>query len=352
MSKATANFSKPLIAWYLQNKRNLPWRQTKDPYQIWLSEIMLQQTRVQQGLPYYLKFTQEFPTVSKLAGASEQQVLKLWQGLGYYSRARNLHATAKYVAFELGGKFPNNYKDLLKLKGVGDYTASAIASICFDEPAAVVDGNVYRALSRAYGIDTPINSSTGQREFKQLAQQLIDPKQPGTFNQAIMEFGARLCKPKNPLCDSCFFNSSCSALANDRITELPVKKGKTKVKKRYFNYLVLQGPQGETILRQRLAKGIWHKMYEFPNVETHGPASAKDIENSEVFKSLLNGNNSFELICYNDSAVVHKLSHQHLEITYWILQTDLQSEALISADKIGEFPVPVVLERFINSYNF
>lgn len=352
MSKTGVNFSKPLITWYLQNKRNLPWRQTKDPYKIWLSEIMLQQTRVEQGLPYYLKFIQNFPSVNDLADAPEEQVLKLWQGLGYYSRARNLHTTAKHIAYELGGVFPDNYKDLLKLKGVGDYTASAIASICFDEPAAVVDGNVYRALSRAYGIDTPINSTAGQKEFKALAQELIDPQQPGTFNQALMEFGARLCKPRNPDCKDCFFNESCGALAADRVSELPVKNGKTKVRKRYFNYLVLQGPEGETYLQQRTSKGIWHKLYEFPNVETDASAKLAEILNSDVYKELITVNTEANLTKYNDSPVVHKLSHQHLEITYWIVETDLETEKLITPDQIHDFPVPVVLERFINSYDF
>lgn len=352
MNEVSANFSNPLIAWYLQNRRSLPWRQTTDPYRIWLSEIMLQQTRVEQGLPYYIKFTERFPTVTDLAEASEEEVLKLWQGLGYYSRARNLHATAKYVSGEMRGEFPDNYKDLLKLKGVGDYTASAIASICFNEAAAVVDGNVYRALSRAFGIATAIDSSSGQKEFKAMAQALIDPKRPGTFNQALMEFGARLCKPRNPDCPSCFFKDNCQAKATGEIASLPFKKGKTKVRKRYFNYIVLRNQHGETLLQQRHNKGIWHKLYEFPNVETEGPAKKTEILKSEVYHQLVAKGESMALIRYNDSPVAHKLSHQHLEITYWILESTLQSEALISADKIHDFPVPVVLERFINSYDF
>ena len=211
-------FSKKLKHWYSNNKRELPWRQTKDPYFIWLSEIILQQTQVNQGLPYYVKFTENFPTIYHLASADESAVLKLWQGLGYYSRARNLHATAKYVVSELDGKFPNNYKDLIKLKGIGDYTASAIASICFNEATAVVDGNVYRVLSRYFGIDTPINSSKGAKVFKQLAQELIDLKDPATFNQAIMEFGATQCKPQNPDCKICPFNASCIAFKKIGIT--------------------------------------------------------------------------------------------------------------------------------------
>ena len=204
------SFSKQLIYWYLQNDRDLPWRKTKNPYFIWLSEIMLQQTRVSQGLSYYLTFTKEFPTVFDLANASEAKVLKLWQGLGYYSRARNLHASAKMIANEFNGVFPSTYKEIKKLKGVGDYTASAISSICFDEVQAVVDGNVYRVLSRYFGVATPINSTKGIKEFRALAQTLIDPTQPGEYNQAIMDFGALHCKPQNPLCDTCLLYTSPS----------------------------------------------------------------------------------------------------------------------------------------------
>ena len=194
------HFHNTLIYWYLQNKRDLPWRKTKNPYLIWLSEIILQQTRIDQGLDYYLKFSETFPTVFDLAQADEASVLKLWQGLGYYSRARNLHFSANFIVTELNGTFPNSYKSLLQLKGVGDYTASAIASICFNEAAAVVDGNVYRVLARYFGISTPINSSKGIKQFKQLAQTLITKQDPGTYNQAIMEFGAKQCKPQNPDC--------------------------------------------------------------------------------------------------------------------------------------------------------
>ena len=204
-------FSNTLIQWYLQNNRELPWRKTKNPYFIWLSEIMLQQTRVAQGMSYYLKFIEVFPTVFDLAKATESTVLKMWQGLGYYSRARNLHFTANQIASELNGEFPSTYKEIIKLKGIGDYTASAISSICFNKPTAVVDGNVYRVLSRYFGIQTPINSATGIKEFKALAQTLIDTEQPGTYNQAIMDFGALHCKPQNPLCESCVFNDGCIA---------------------------------------------------------------------------------------------------------------------------------------------
>ena len=215
------NFSNNLIKWYSVNKRSLPWRETVNPYYIWLSEIILQQTQIKQGLPYYLSFTKEFPNIFDLANADETRVLNLWQGLGYYSRARNLHFTAKFIANELNGIFPDTYQDLIKLKGVGDYTASAIASICYNKPTPVVDGNVYRFLSRYFGIETPINSSKAKKEFKDLAQELIDVRNPAEFNQAIMEFGARQCKPQNPDCEKCPFNSSCVALQKNLIKKLP-----------------------------------------------------------------------------------------------------------------------------------
>src|SRR5690606_35061662 len=223
---------------------------TTNPYNIWLSEIILQQTQIVQGLPYYEEFLKAFPTIFHLANAPESQVLKLWQGLGYYSRARNLHATAKYIVAECNGVFPNNYKELHQLKGVGDYTASAIASICFREPAAVVDGNVYRVLSRVFGVETPINSTKGIKDFKSLAQELIDADDPGTYNQAVMEFGAVHCKPRNPDCNICIFNSSCYALANNKVDKLPVKTSKTKIRNRYFNYLVFLSSDEKTILQK------------------------------------------------------------------------------------------------------
>jgi len=210
------SFSKKILQWYAQNKRDLPWRKTRDPYRIWLSEIMLQQTRVAQGIPYYHRFIKSFPKVEDLAAASEEEVLKLWQGLGYYSRARNLHATAKLISEEYQGKFPSTYKELIKLKGVGDYTASAIASICFDAPEAVVDGNVYRVLARYFGVNTPINSAAGISYFKELAQSVMDSAEIRDYNQGIMEFGAIQCAPKKPYCLHCPLNDSCLALQQNK----------------------------------------------------------------------------------------------------------------------------------------
>jgi A/G-specific adenine glycosylase len=248
----TMKFSNTLVYWYLQNNRDLPWRKTKNPYFIWLSEIMLQQTRVAQGLSYYQKFTTTFPTVFDLAKADESTILKMWQGLGYYSRARNLHFSAKQIVEELNGEFPSTYEEIIKLKGIGDYTASAIASICFEEATAVVDGNVYRVLSRYFGIKTAINSTAGIKEFKALAQTLIDRKQAGTFNQAIMDFGALHCKPQNPLCEICPLSDGCVALEKNLTKELPVKEKKIKVRKRYFNFLVIKTGDDKTNYRTNI----------------------------------------------------------------------------------------------------
>jgi len=345
-------FSKTLTHWYSNNKRNLPWRETNNPYYIWLSEVILQQTQVKQGLPYYVAFVSKFPTVFELAKADESDVLKLWQGLGYYSSARNLHASAKYVANELKGKFPDNYMDLLELKGVGDYTASAIASICFNEPTAVVDGNVYRVLSRYFGIDTPINSSKGTKEFKALAQELIDKKHPAEFNQAIMEFGATQCKPKNPYCHICPFNEGCLAFNNNRIAELPVKIKSAKAKKKHFNFLVFISEDNKTILEKRESKGIWQNLYQFPLIETE--KNANDIEGFNNFlenHDLLKGI-SFELSLYNKEPILHKLSHQHLYTQFWVVNVEKLPTEGVSIGKVREFAVPILIGNFIESFNF
>ncbi len=345
-------FSKTLTYWYSNNKRNLPWRETIIPYYIWLSEIILQQTQVKQGLPYYEAFVGKFPTVFDLAKADESDVLKLWQGLGYYSRARNLHASAKYVANDLKGKFPDNYKDLLKLKGVGDYTASAIASICFNEVAAVVDGNVYRVLSRYFGIDTPINSSKGAKEFKALAQELIDKKHPAEFNQAIMEFGATQCKPKNPYCHICPFNEGCIAFNTNSIAELPVKIKSAKAKKKHFNFLVFVSEDGKTILEKREGKGIWQNLYQFPLIETEKIISSVEgfntlLENHDILKDV-----TFELSLYNKEPIIHKLSHQHLHTKFWVVNLEKLPVEGVSIGKVREFAVPILIGNFIESFNF
>ena len=341
-------FSNTLIYWYLQNNRELPWRKTKNPYFIWLSEIMLQQTRVAQGLSYYLKFTTDFPTVFDLANADESTVLKMWQGLGYYSRARNLHFSAKLIANELNGEFPATYKEIIKLKGIGDYTASAIASICFNEPTAVVDGNVYRVLSRYYGIKTPINSSAGIKEFKAIAQTLIDESQPGTFNQAIMDFGALHCKPQNPLCETCPFSDSCVALEKKLTKELPVKEKKIKVRNRYFNFLVIKTDDNKTILSERKGKGIWQGLYQFPLIESDKNINKNQLIASEEFTNLLPTETTLSL--FNEKEIVHKLSHQHLYTQFWIVETAKATEATIKWTEIEKYPVPILIANFLEAF--
>ena len=342
------SFSNVLIYWYLQNERDLPWRKTKNPYLIWLSEIMLQQTRVAQGLSYFMKFKETFPTVFDLAKADEQTVLKMWQGLGYYSRARNLHFTAKYISEELNGEFPSTYNEIKKLKGIGDYTASAISSICFNEAAAVVDGNVYRVLSRYFGIKTAINSSAGIKEFKSLAQTLIDETQPGTFNQAIMDFGALHCKPQNPLCETCPFANSCVAFEQNLTKELPVKEKKLKVRNRYFNYLVIVTDDKKTILSERKNKGIWQGLYQFPLIESTENIDEKAIIVSEEFQNLFVSETTISL--FNQQEIVHKLSHQHLYTKFWIVKVNSLKEATIKWKEVKKFPVPVLINNFLNEY--
>ncbi len=341
-------FSKTLIAWYLKNQRDLPWRKTIDPYKIWLSEIMLQQTRVAQGMPYYLKFIDAYPEVFDLANADEEEVLKLWQGLGYYSRARNLHATAKYVSNHLNGIFPNNYKELKKLKGIGDYTASAIASICYQEPKAVLDGNVFRVLSRVYGIDTPINSSAGIKTFSALSQDLIDVNKPDIFNQAIMDFGATHCTPKKPLCSTCVFLNICEAFNKNIVSDLPVKTKKNKIKKRYFNYVVPIVQTDKTILNKRIGNGIWSNLYEFPLLETQNSADFDFVFGSLSKLNLIN--KDFDLSLYNEHEIVHKLSHQHIYTKFWIATSNEVTTNTILISDIHKFPVPVLISNFINKF--
>ena len=256
-------FSPILLAWYQQNKRDLPWRHTKDPYKIWLCEIIMQQTRIAQGLDYYNRFVKTFPTPRSLAQASEDKVLKLWQGLGYYSRARNLYAAAKSIK----GKFPTTYEGVRALKGVGDYTAAAICSIAYDMPYAVVDGNVYRVLARVFGIATPIDSTEGKKQFTALAQRLLDKKHPGDFNQAMMDFGALVCAPQNPQCEKCPLAKTCKARKDSTQEKLPVKAQQTKVTTRYFHYIYVE--QGRfTWICQRGPGDVWQHLYEVPLVES------------------------------------------------------------------------------------
>ena len=341
-------FSEKILDWYGAHKRDLPWRSTREPYKIWLSEIILQQTRVVQGIPYYNRFVQNFPTIQDLASATEEEVLKLWQGLGYYSRARNLHATAKIIVRDYHGKFPETYHELISLKGIGDYTASAIASICFDQPEPVVDGNVYRVLSRYFGVDLPINSSAGIKYFKELARKLMSIDHIRDYNQGIMEFGAVQCVPKNPVCDECPLASGCVALAENRIGTLPVKNKKAAVKKRHFNYVVGLDSDNKTRIVQRNGNDIWKNLYEFPMIE-----SVKELTDREIFSQCgeMLGVNEIDGIYENNATpLVHKLSHQHLYAKFWIVQTSEDFEEGISLDELERFPVPVLIADFIKTF--
>lgn len=348
------SFSGKILEWYNQNKRSLPWRETTDPYKIWLSEIILQQTRVAQGTPYYLKFVEIFPTVQHMASAQEEEILKLWQGLGYYSRARNLHTSAKMVVNEYHGVFPDSYEELLKLKGIGDYTASAISSICFNEAQAVVDGNVYRVLARYFGIDTPINSTEGIKYFKNLAQKVMDRKNIRDYNQGIMEFGAMQCTPKNPYCLHCPLSEGCVALQNGMINQLPVKMNKTKVRNRYFNYLVplytdMDGNQF-TSLQKRSGKGIWQNLWEFPLLESKMNLDKKAIQ--KRFKEVLDKVKEAEISEFNEKPIIHKLSHQTLHTKFWILATDYAVPHKIPIQSLTDYPVPVLIADFIKAFKF
>lgn len=349
------NFSKQLIEWYKQNKRDLPWRNTKNPYKIWLSEIILQQTRVNQGWSYYTKFINQFPTIIDLANATEEEVLKLWQGLGYYSRARNLHFTAKHIAFNLNGFFPTDYNEILKLKGVGEYTAAAISSFAYNQPFPVVDGNVFRVLTRIFGIETPIDSNEGKKAIYSLAHELIDSKRPLLFNQAIMEFGALQCIPKSPSCKSCIFNQNCYASINNMVTLFPIKQNKIKQRFRYFNYLVFISERNSTLLHKRIENDIWKNLYDFPLVETDKPI--ENIETLILHSDFHTFKKQLQALFFikKSSPIKHVLSHQKIIATFWIVHTSDISKIKkdyteINLDDIEIYPVPVLIENYIASF--
>ena len=307
--------SDKLISWYKKNKRDLPWRNINDAYKIWLSEIILQQTQVIQGLNYYIKFTETFPTVIDLANAPEDKVMRLWQGLGYYSRARNLHTAAKMIKVNHKGKFPNTYESIKELKGVGDYTAAAVSSFAFDLPHAVVDGNVYRVLSRLFNIDTPINSTQGKKEFQLLADELLNKKQPALHNSAMMEFGALWCRPQNPKCEECTLQVHCLAFQNKTVSQLPVKDKKIKIRNRYLHYFVFNY-KDNVYIQKRTEKDIWQNLYEFYLIETDEPETPEVLLKNKVLKNLAL---DFKVDSIT-STKKHILSHQHLYATFYELK--------------------------------
>ncbi|MCB0642897.1 MAG: A/G-specific adenine glycosylase [Phaeodactylibacter sp.] len=335
MRKHIQRFRQTLLAWAQEQNRPMPWKGETDPYLIWLSEIILQQTRVEQGWAYFLKFKNTFPTVHDLAAAAEQDVLKLWEGLGYYSRARNLHHTAQHISRQLNGRFPDSYEGILQLKGVGPYTAAAISSFAFGLPHAVVDGNVYRVLSRIFGIATSIDTTAGKQAFSTLAQDLLDPEAPGIYNQAIMDFGATQCTPKSPACGTCPFTSDCIAQQQQRQEELPVKSKKLQKRDRFFHYLILENKAGEIWIRQRGDGDVWQGLFDFPLIESpqlHTELEALGQEDPWV-KVL------------KDKAVKLKrrsrtfkqtLSHQHI----WAHFFELQYEGRIALEALGATRIP------------
>ena len=344
------NFTKTLLLWYDENKRTFLWRETKDPYKIWLSEVILQQTQTQQGLPYYVRFLETFPTIKDLALSSEDTVLKLWQGLGYYSRARNLLSTAQYIHKECGGVFPDTFKSLLKLKGVGDYTASAISSICFNLPEAVVDGNVFRFLSRYFGIYTPINIGQAHQEFKAKAMNLMDITQPGKFNQALMEFGSIQCKPRTPQCNSCPFSSDCIAYNQNKIHLLPQKRTKLKVIDRYFNYLVIIDQNGQIQLEKRVGKGIWQNLFQFPLLETDKRVDSRKKLIEKFSTKMIAQLNTKKLKLWNREPIAHKLSHQKLFVFFWTIPSKRILKKGYSLKELKNQAVPVVIQNFIDKF--
>ncbi|WKN33341.1 A/G-specific adenine glycosylase [Porifericola rhodea] len=351
-------FSEKIISWYHQHQRQLPWRETKDPYLIWLSEVILQQTRVKQGLPYYYSFVEAFPTVYDLANAREQEVLRLWQGLGYYSRARNLHFCAKTIVHELGGKFPKSYQELIQLKGVGAYTAAAVASFAYNETVPVVDGNVYRVLSRVYGVKEDILSGKGQKIFRELADTLVPKGKAAVYNQAIMEFGALQCTPKSPACLLCPINSICYAYQHNEQSKLPVKIKKVKMKKRFFSYIIFRSQQG-FFMRERKANDIWKGLYDFYLVESS--ADIGDIQNLNdplVQQVLKSATPTVDM----SALYKHQLTHQQLWIRFFTL--DIGEHKLAnslftnkdlspySQEEVLSLPKPILVDNYLSEVIF
>lgn len=328
------DIAKTLIGWYRENKRELPWRETRDAYRIWISEIILQQTRVVQGLEYYNRFMERFPDVGALAEASGDEVMKYWQGLGYYSRARNLHAAARDVVDRFDGQFPEHYRDVLSLKGIGEYTAAAICSFAWRQPYAVVDGNVYRVLARVFGIDLPIDSVAGKKYFAALAQELLDREHPDLYNQAIMDFGALQCVPQSPDCLFCPFRDGCVACAKGLVGTLPIKEGKTVVKPRYFNYLNIHCG-GVSLLSRRADKDIWQGLYEYPLIETTAAVDFADLQQSVAYLRLMDGVERIEVKEMREMPK-HILSHRVIYARFYELEVDVFSPAMQSYIRVTE----------------
>ena len=344
------DFSGKIIDWYNQNKRSLPWRETNDPYKIWISEIILQQTRVAQGLEYYLRFISTFPDVQALVAAKPDNVMKLWQGLGYYSRARHLYEAAHQINNQYHGEIPGSYNELIKIKGIGGYSAAAIASMAFHEPVAVVDGNVFRVITRIFMIDQPKGTSVAKKAVLKIAQDVLDPERAGMHNQAIMEFGAIQCIPKNPDCLNCIFNTTCEAFLNNRVEKYPIAGKKGSLRTRYLNYLVIR--TGKNILiNKRGGDDIWEGLYEFPLIETSKLQSVRTIPGLDSWNSLFNG--SGHSITKVTGMYKHLLSHQRINARFFMLELKSLLPPLAELYKsvpiaeIKEYPVPRLIDRFL-----
>ncbi len=344
------NFAEEIVQWYRHNKRDLPWRRTTDAYLIWLSEIILQQTRVEQGLPYYRRFAETFPTVQDFAAATEDEILNLWQGLGYYSRGRNMLATAKQVVANHAGVFPSAYEQLIKLKGIGEYTAAAISSFAANEARAVVDGNVYRVLARYFGINEPINSTRGIKIFRQLADEVLNRQDPDLHNQAMMEFGAMLCKPKNPACGICPVRQGCEAFIHNATTQLPVKLKTVKVRDRFFNYILIT--DGDRILlSKRSDRDIWANMYDLPLFETPESTSPYSLIKQPDVQAYFGEDNAIEEVF---GTLHHVLTHQRLEVKIMKLvkpPVKLREEWFFTeAENLKKLALPQIIFVFLTKY--
>ncbi|MCF0071965.1 A/G-specific adenine glycosylase [Dyadobacter sp. CY261] len=350
------DFNRRLKSWYLENHRPLPWRETKDPYKIWLSEVILQQTRVVQGLPYYERFIDQYPTVHDLAAADERDVLRLWQGLGYYSRARNMHFTARQVVNEYKGEFPETSEKLSKLKGLGQYTAAAIASFAFDEVVPAIDGNVYRVMSRIFGIQSDMLSSEGKKEFSRLARQTVSREDPATYNQAMIEFGALQCVPASPNCAVCIFNDRCFAFAHQMQGQLPVKIKKLTVKQRFMNYYVVR--QGDRLaMQERRGRDIWTGLYDFYLIESKLFATTPDelTITDSIFRNLLTKGRLSEV----PKLYSHILTHQRLQVRFWWLEIpeteriDLPPGlAFYDHEEVEALPKPILIDTFLREEDY
>ncbi len=349
-----ASFTKKLLSWnQTKNKREMPWKGEKDPYKIWLSEIILQQTRVEQGLDYYNRFIHTYPTVIHLANAPDEQVFKLWEGLGYYSRCKNLIRTARFIASELAGRFPSTYEEILALKGIGPYTAAAIGSFAFNLPYAVVDGNVFRVLARYAGINKDISSTEGKRQFSVLANELLDKKKPGIYNQAIMDFGAVICKPQNPLCSGCPLKKECVAFAKGMVQKLPVKGKKLEKRKRWFYYLLVEY-RNKVYVRKRSNKDIWENLYEFVLLEFDGKKTMGNIKISKEFRSLFRGSGAE--VRKMSASYSQQLSHQTIEGAFIHLATRrrpaLKDYEEIPFTKLSQLAFPRLISRYLTESGY